>query len=93
MYFRGDNKQAIRSIDIEVNGKKYQTTSSSILLPKEMQSFDSITDLEIQIRVVTSEFLPEQTIVFNEFPKEFTLNYAIEEIKTSISSFVNDIFS
>ena len=24
---------------------------------------------------------PEQTIVFNEFPKEFTLNYAIEENK------------
>lgn len=93
VYFRVDNKQAIRSIDIEVNGKKYHTSSSNILLPKEYVSFETINDLEIQIRVVTSEYLPEQTIIFNNFVKEFNFNYAIEEIKISFDNLLNDIFS
>ena len=51
----------------------------------------AINDLEIQIRVVTSEYLPEQTIIFNNFVK-CSISYGGIIIQVS-SPLISNFFS
>ena len=93
IYYKVDNKQAIRSIDVEIGGKRYGTVSSTVLIPYTSESFEAINNLEIKVFVVTSEYIGQKIIIFNDYKKEFTLNFVIDEINFSIQDFINGIFT
>ena len=93
IYYKVDNKQAIRSIDVEIGGKRYGTVSSTVLIPYTSESFEAINNLEIKVFVVTSEYIGQKIIIFNDYKKEFTLNFVIDEINFSIQDFINEIFT
>ena len=92
LYYKVDNKQAIRTIDVEIAGKKYGTVSNTVLIPFSMDSFNTITNLEIKIVINTSEYIGQQTLIFTDFNKEFTLNFVIDEINLTMNDFVKGIF-
>jgi len=57
-----------------------------------MDSFNTITNLEIKIVINTSEYIGQQTLIFTDFNKEFTLNFVIDEINLTMNDFVKGIF-
>ena len=93
IYYKVDNKQAIRSIDVEIGGKRYGTVSSTVLIPYTSESFEAINNLEIKVFVVTSEYIGQKIIIFNDYKKEFTLNFVIDEINFATQDFINGIFT
>jgi len=93
IYYKVDNKQAIRSIDIEIDGKKYGTVSTTVLLPYSSKSFEAINNLEIKVIVVTSEYIGRETIVFTDCQKEYSLSFLMDEMNFTIQDFINGIFT
>ena len=93
IYYKVDNKQAIRSIDVEVAGKKYLTTSSYAFIPYSIETLEAIGNLEINVDVITSEFIGRETIVFTDYKKEFSLDILFDEMNFTIQEFINGIFS
>ena len=92
IYYRIDNKQAIRYIEFEINGKSYGTSANSVLIPLDMDSFNALHNLEIQVTISTSEYLEQKKVVFGDLAKECTLTFVVDEINYTVNNFIKNIF-
>lgn len=93
IYIKTDNKQAIRTFEFEILGKKYSTASSYILIPYSAESFEAINNLEIKAIVVVSEYTGKETISFTNYKKDFTVDFIFDEINFTMKNFINGIFT
>ena len=93
IYIKTDNKQAIRTFEFEILGKKYVTSSSYILIPYSAESFEAINNLEIKAIVVVSEYIGKETISFTNYKKDFTVDFIFDEINFTMKNFINGIFT
>ncbi len=92
IYYNINNKAAIKSIEIEVNGEVYKTKNSYLELDPEIDIYDFINNMEIKVIIQISEVAPEKELIFNNVQQDFTCEFIYMEILFRNNDFLKDIF-
>ena len=91
--YKIDVDEAVRTIVfISENGERYLSASKTLLVSKDIDIYDMISNGKIEINYITNKLFPEETLILEEFDIQFDTMFLIDEMLFVHNDSILDIF-
>ena len=89
--YRVDKTDAVKTIVLVVD-KEYMTASDSILVEKNQEFYDALSNATILIKYNTHEMYDDKVLELTDFEISFELMYILDELNNTVDSIVKGVF-
>ena len=92
IYYKYNNKNSVKKIEFIYNETEVTTFNGKAYINQSQEFLDSLKGLDVSVTVNASEYLGDQTIMFEDVIIEYTLSFIYNEILYSSNNFMENIF-
>ena len=92
VYFKYDNKNAMKKIEFEVNNDKLATYNGKLYIEASEEFFNALKGLDVNMTVLASEFIGEQVLVFEDVNLVLSLDFLLNEMLFTSNNLMKDMF-
>ena len=89
--FRIDKPEAVNKVFL-VGDQRYLTTSSTILIDKTTEFYNSLKGAKIEIHYQINDALEEEVLELTEYDIDFSCDYVVDELYFTVKEIFKDIF-
>ncbi len=89
--FRIDKAEAVNKV-VLVGDQRYLTTSSTVLIDKSIEFYNSLKDAKVEIYYQINDALEEEILELTEYDIEFACDYVVDELSFTVKDIFKDIF-
>ena len=92
IYYRLNNKESVRKIEFYINDEKISTYNNRAYVDQSQEFYNILKGLDIEVVVLTSPFIGEQVIKFEDVDVSYALDFLYEEMLFTTTNIIEDIF-